>query len=165
MKDWAVVAAGRKKSQLTDSDSSSFESVIPTGDALTIDHNSYGTGWLAVSIPSKAVSAGDGFFRSDALFNLIHAYHRIFYEHRGTFHQFGYGHAGKVGPEFAPELTGEGRHRKIVELGSFDRHYSALLDGSAFRAVTARTAADPVCLLAHQSGMAGKLSELGRAGV
>jgi hypothetical protein len=107
--------------------------VIPTADALTIDHNSYGTGWLASLYPKQSRPAGDGFFRSDALFNLIHAYHRIFYEHRGTFHQLGYGHAGKVGPEFAPELTGDGRHRRIVSWELFDRHYSALLDGSVFR--------------------------------
>jgi hypothetical protein len=127
-----VVTSGRKKSQLR-IQILVLQSVIPTGDALTIDHNSYGTGWLASLYPKQSRSAGDGFFRSDALFNLIHAYHRIFYEHRGTFHQLGYGHAGKVGPEFAPELTGEGRHRKIASWELFDRHYSALLDGSAFQ--------------------------------
>jgi len=119
-----------------------LQSVIPTADALTIDHNSYGTGWLESLYPKQSRSAGDGFFRSDALFDLIHAYHRIFYEHRGTFHQLGYGHAGKVGPEFAPELTGEGRHRRIASWELFDRHYGALLDGSAFR--ESRRGAQPI---------------------
>jgi hypothetical protein len=128
----AVVTAGNRKSQLR-VQILVLKSVIPGADALTIDHNSYGTSWLASLYPRQARSVGDGFFRSDALFSLIHAYHRIFYEHRGTFHQLGYGHAGKVGPEFAPELAGEGRQRRIVNWELFDRHYSALLDGSAFR--------------------------------
>jgi hypothetical protein len=127
-----VAAAGRKKSQLR-VQIQVLQSVIPSADALTIDHNSYGTGWLAGLYPKQSHSAGNSFFRSDALFNLIHAYHRIFYEHRGTFHQLGYGHAGKVGPEFAPELAGEGRHRHITSWELFDRHYGALLDGTAFR--------------------------------
>lgn len=129
---WAAVTAGRKKSQLRIL-IQVRQATVPGADALTIDHNSYGTGWLAGLYPKKSRSAGDSFFRSDALFNLIHAYHRIFYEHRGTFHQLGYGHAGKVGPEFAPELTGEGRQKRIVSWELFDRHYAALLDGSAFR--------------------------------
>jgi hypothetical protein len=129
---WAVVSAGKKTSRLR-VQILVLQSVIPTTDALTIDHNSYGTGWLESLYPKQSRSGGDSFFGSDALFNLIHAYHRIFYEHRGTFHQLGYGHAGKVGPEFAPELTGEGRHKRIASWELFDRHYSALLDGSAFR--------------------------------
>ncbi|MEJ7607448.1 MAG: hypothetical protein WKF37_14575 [Bryobacteraceae bacterium] len=66
------------------------------------------------------------------MYRLIHAYHRIFYEHRATFHQLGYGHAGKVGPEFAPVLTGLGKDKQITSWDSFDKHYAALLDGSAF---------------------------------
>jgi hypothetical protein len=54
----------------------------------------------------------------------------------------GYGHAGKVGPELAPVLTGEGRQRRIVSWDLFDRHYSALLDGSAFR--ESRRGAQPI---------------------
>ena len=67
------------------------------------------------------------------LIDLIHAYHRIFYENRGTFHQLGYGHGGKVGPEFAPQLTGTGKQMHIASWDLFDRHYGPLLDGSAFR--------------------------------
>ena len=129
---WAVASAGRKKSQLR-VQILVLQAAIPNADALTIDHNSYGTGWLASLYPKQSRSAGHSFFRSDALFDLINAYHRIFYEHRGTFHQLGYGHAGKVGPEFAPELTGEGRHKRIASWELFDRHYNALLDGSAFQ--------------------------------
>ena len=90
--------------------------VIPTDDVLLMDHNSYGTSWLADDYPAISRKLGDGFFQSDEFFRLIHAYHRIFYEHRGIFHQLGYGHAGKVGPEFAPALEGSGRTTPRREL-------------------------------------------------
>ncbi len=109
-----------------------LQATIPEDDALTVDHNSYGTSWLAQLYPKLRQAQGEAFFRSDALFGLIHAYHRLFYEHRGAFHQLGYGHAGKVGPEFAPALTGLGREKHITSWELFDRHYASLLDGSAF---------------------------------
>lgn len=94
--------------------------VIPEEDVVTMDHNSYGSSW----IPER--------YQSDAFFARIHAYHRIFYEHRGVYHQLGYGHGGKVGPEFAPELEGSGRRKRVSSWSLFDRHYGPLLDGSAF---------------------------------
>lgn len=109
-----------------------LQAVIPDDDVLTVDHNSYGTSWLAQLYPKLSQAQGEAFFRSDALFGLIHAYHRLFYEHRGAFHQLGYGHAGKVGPEFAPTLMGVGREKHITSWELFDRHYAPLLDGSAF---------------------------------
>ncbi len=90
---------------------------VPDQDALDADHNSYGADWL-----------GQG----PELFGRLHAYHRIFYEHRGIFHQLGYGHAGRVAPEFAPQLEGWGRRRRIASWDLYDRHYGPLLDGSAF---------------------------------
>ncbi|MDX2032191.1 MAG: hypothetical protein SF339_16070 [Blastocatellia bacterium] len=109
-----------------------LQAAIPEDDPVIVDHNSYGTSWLAQLYPKLSRAQGDGFFRSDALFSLIHAYHRLFYEHRGAFHQLGYGHAGKVGPEFAPALAGVGREKKITSWELYDRHYGPLLDGSAF---------------------------------
>ena len=106
--------------------------VVPSDDAILIDHNSYGSSWLADDYPSISKKLGDGFFQSDEFFRLIHAYHRIFYEHRGIFHQLGYGHAGKVGPEFAPVLEGSGRQKHIANWSLYDRHYGPLFDGSAF---------------------------------
>lgn len=85
--------------------------VIPEEDAVTIDHNSYGL----LGPPERT-----------------HAWYRLFYEHRGTFHNLGYGHAGKVGPEFAPALEGSGRNKHIASWELYDRHYGPLLDGSAF---------------------------------
>jgi hypothetical protein len=102
--------------------------VVPAEDAVTLDNNSYGTSWLSAQYPQTLRSGGE-----DALIRLIHAYHRIFYDHRGTFHQLGYGHAGKVDPEFAPELTGVGKGKHVANWQLFDCHYGPLLDGSAFR--------------------------------
>jgi Domain of unknown function (DUF4091) len=105
---------------------------VPARDAVTIDHNSYGTSWFANQYPQFLKRAGPEFFESDAFFHLIHAYHRIFYEHRGVYHQLGYGHAGEVGPEFAPKLEGNGAEKHIIDWTLYDRHYGPLFDGSAF---------------------------------
>lgn len=108
-----------------------LSAIVPPEDALSIDHNTYGTQWLAGFYPSAA-RAESKFFASASFFRLIHDYHRLFYEHRGIFHQLGYGHGGKVGPEFAPALAGEGSKRHIASWELYDRHYGPLLDGSAF---------------------------------
>ncbi len=106
--------------------------VVPNEDAVAIDHNSYGTSWFASQYPELVRRAGPDFWTSDRFYHLIHAYHRIFYEHRGVFHQLGYGHAGKVGPEFAPVLEGSGKNLHVAGWTAYDQHYGPLLDGSAF---------------------------------
>ncbi len=103
---------------------------IPADDAVAIDHNSYGTSWFSSQYPKLALAPG--FYDSEQFYELIHAYHRLFYEHRGVFHQLGYGHGGKVGPEFAPRLEGSGKTRRIADWTAYDRHYGPLFDGSAF---------------------------------
>jgi len=108
--------------------------VIPSQESVTVDHNCYGTAFLAQQYPELRRKLGDSFFASKEFFGLIHAYHRIFYEHLGTFHQLGYGHGGKVGPEFAPALTGSGRMKRIADWDLYDKHYGPLLDGTAFSA-------------------------------
>ena len=105
---------------------------VPAEDAVAMDHNTYGTSWLATDYPSLAASVGPDFFTSDRYFELIHDYYRVFYDHRGVFHQLGYGHAGKVGPEFAPRLAGSGKNKHIADWTMYDRHFGPLLDGSAF---------------------------------
>jgi hypothetical protein len=97
-----------------------------------IDHNSYGTSWFASQYPALAKRFGPDFYLSDGFFGLIHAYHRIFDSHRGIYHQLGYGHGGKVGPEFAPRLEGSGKTKHIADWSLYDKHYGPLLDGSAF---------------------------------
>ena len=136
-------AAGRETLPI---ELSVIPAVVPQDDAVTLDNNSYGTSWLVGQYPktlahfresAEASPEGEGH-----LIDLIHAYHRIFYENRGTFHQLGYGHAGKVGPEFAPELAGTGKQRHVASWNLFDRHYGPLLDGSAFR--DSRRGAKPI---------------------
>jgi len=86
------------------------------------------------STEEEARARKRNFVESDQFFGLIHAYHRVFYEHRGIFHQLGYGHSGKVGPEFAPVLEGSGRAKHITSWSLYDRHYGPLFDGTAFSA-------------------------------
>jgi hypothetical protein len=105
---------------------------VPDQDAVLIDHNTYGTSWLADQYPQLRNRIGADFFTSPEFFHLIHSYHRLFYENRGIMHQLGYGHGGKVGPEFAPRLEGWGKNKHIGDWTLFDRHYGPLLDGSAF---------------------------------
>jgi hypothetical protein len=109
-----------------------MDSTIPAEDVVTMDHNSYGSSWIGDLYPEARERGGKEFYRSDAFFGLIHAYHRLFYEHRGVFHQLGYGHAGKVGPEYAPALEGAGRRRHVASWELYDRHYGPLFDGTAF---------------------------------
>jgi len=116
--------------------------VIPADDAVTIDHNSYGSSWLGDLYPKMRERLGERFYESDEFFALIHAYHRLFYEHRGAFHQLGYGHGGKVGPEFAPALEGTARRKHVASWSLFDRHYGPLFDGTAF--ARTRRGAQPI---------------------
>ncbi len=120
---------------------------VPAEDAVTLDNNSYGTSWMQDQYPKMLASLDDSASGpgEDALLRLIHDYHRIFYEHRGVFHQLGYGHAGKVGPEFAPVLSGTGRTRHVADWTLFDRHYGPLLDGSAF--ANTRRGARPIAYM------------------
>ncbi len=106
--------------------------VVPAEDVMAMDHNSYFDSWIAEQFPSRVRATPGNFSESDELFRLIHSYHRIFYEHHGVFHQLGYGHTGRVMPEFAPALEGEGRKKRVANWDLYDRHYGPLLDGTAF---------------------------------
>ena len=126
----AILKAGRRSVKLP-IELKVLRAIVPEQDVLTVDHNSYGSSWLGEQYPGL-VHSGSDFYTSDAFFHLIQSYHRIFYEHRGVYHQLGYGHAGKVGPEFAPALAGEGKNHRVVNWELYDRHYGPLFDGSAF---------------------------------
>ncbi len=120
----AILTAGKKQHSLP-VEVKVVPAVIPDEDVILMDHNSYGSSFLADLHENIKVPSDDSI-------RLIHLYHRIFYEHRGVYHQLGYGHGGKVIREFAPELTGSGRAKRIEDWSLYDRHYGPLFDGSAF---------------------------------
>ena len=97
---------------------------IPAQDVINMDSNSYGVGWLHQQYPKALADSGRA--QEDALYQLIHDYHRIFYENRGIYHQLAYGHAGYVDTGFAPELAGTGDQKHIVSWDRFDRLFGPL---------------------------------------
>lgn len=109
-----------------------LDAVTPAEDVVAIDHNSYGSSFVTQQYPALAKKQAGKFFLSDAFFGVIHDYHRVFYEHRGVFHELGYGHGGKMGVEFAPRLEGSGKTKRVADWTYYDKHYGPLLDGSAF---------------------------------
>jgi hypothetical protein len=105
---------------------------VPAEDAVTMDHNTYGTLGLATDSPSLSQRAGEAFFPSDRYFELSQSFHVVFYEIRGVFHQPGCGHSGKVAPEFAPRPAVTGKNKHIADWSLYDRHFGPLFDESAF---------------------------------
>lgn len=105
----------------------------PDDDPITADHNSYGTGFLSTQYPLLREKVGENWATSDEMFRLVQEYHKIHYEHRGTFHNLGYGHNGTVSEQYAPQLGGYGETRRPINWDLFDRHFGPLLDGSAFK--------------------------------
>ncbi|MBI4893242.1 MAG: DUF4091 domain-containing protein [Acidobacteria bacterium] len=134
-----VLEAGGQKSAVT-VEVRVLDARVPDKDAVVMDHNAYGTSWFGGQYPGLAKKPG--FYLSDDFFGLIHAYHRVYYEHRGVFHQLGYGHGGKVGEEFAPRLEGAGKNRHVADWTYYDKHYGPLFDGSAF--AKTRRGAQPI---------------------
>ena len=64
---------------------------VPEQDVVAIDHNSYGSSWIGDLYAKERERVGAGFFRSDAFFRLDSRVPSDFHEHRGVFHQLGYG--------------------------------------------------------------------------
>lgn len=109
---------------------------VPDEDAVTADGNCYGLGWVGGYFrmrADKVRQSGRDFNGSDEFFSAVHDTHRLFYEHRGLFHDLGYNHSGGVTSVFAPEIEGSGRSKRIKSWDYFDRHFGPLLDGSAFK--------------------------------
>jgi hypothetical protein len=106
--------------------------VLPDEPCITIDHNSYGARWLPGMYPGAF--AGDR--GADAAWSqsieLLHHYYRLVHEHRGTFHNLGYGHSGAFDPIYGPRAVGRGRDKTLVDWSLYDLHYGPLLDGTAF---------------------------------
>ncbi len=116
--------------------------VIPKADAIEADHNCYGLGFVNTCVepwPAE-VQKDHPWHDSPEFFSVIHAFHRMAFDHRCIFHQLGTNHVGGFSPEFNPEIAGSGRDIHVVSWKLFDAHYGPLCDGSAMqgcrRAVT-----------------------------
>ena len=126
-----------------------LEAVVPETPCVVIDHNSYGCRWLADYYPRalRGNRASEHYWHKSA--ELLQHYHRVVHEHRGTFHNLGYGHSGQFDPIYGPRAVGRGREKRLQDWDYFDRHYGPLLLGSAFRTAspglpTPRRPATPV---------------------
>lgn len=107
------------------------ETVYPDSDCVQMDYNSYGATFME-KYYADALPAKPGAKRDAAILKLIHKYHALVFEHRGLYHQLGFGHSGQVGRLFGPKLSGDGRDRHVSDWSLYDQHYGPLLDGSAF---------------------------------
>jgi hypothetical protein len=109
-----------------------LEATIPDQPCITMDHNSYGSRWLPGSYPKTFARAGSMARRWNLEIELLQHHYRVVHEHRGLFHNLGYGHSGAVDPIYGPRATGRGREKTLTGWELYDRHYGPLLDGSAF---------------------------------
>jgi hypothetical protein len=122
---------------------------IPDEPCVVMDYNSYGCRNLTEMYPKAFGRARRGEAHWNKCIEILHNYHRVVREHRGLFHNLGYGHAGSFDPIYGPRTEGSGRTKNIVDWDYYDRHYGPLFDGSAFSKAApggppARQAATPV---------------------
>ncbi len=109
-----------------------LDAALPDQPCITIDHNSYGARWLFGMYPRTFGAIGDAAQRWYIAIELLHHYYRLVHEHRGLFHNLGYGHSGAFDPIYGPRTEGQGREKALADWALYDRHYGPLLDGSAF---------------------------------
>jgi hypothetical protein len=102
-----------------------YDFELPDEATCTADINNYSR----VNYPGGP----DADVNCDDYIKVMHQYFRLAREHRAMFHLLPYSHAGSLSNGYAPVLSGRGRNRKIVDWTDFDRHWSDLLDGSAYR--------------------------------
>jgi hypothetical protein len=109
-----------------------LEATLPDQPCLTMDHNSYGARWLPGIYPRAFAGVQDGVSHWGQSIELLLHYYRLVHEHRGLFHNLGYGHSGAFDPVYGPRTAGRGRDKSLVDWALYDQHYGPLLDGSAF---------------------------------
>ncbi|HML46342.1 MAG TPA: DUF4091 domain-containing protein, partial [Clostridia bacterium] len=72
-------------------------------------------------------------YRDNSYVAVETAFYRMAREHRALFHNLPYRHSSAIPEGFAPELSGEGKTKKVESWDLFDRHFGPLLDGTAFK--------------------------------
>jgi hypothetical protein len=107
--------------------------IVPERPAVMLDHNSYGARWLFDAYPGVFARATGAAAKWEAAIALLQDHYRLVREHRGLYHNLGYGHSGAFDPIYGPRAVGQGRTKSLVDWGLYDRHYGPLFDGSAFR--------------------------------
>jgi hypothetical protein len=60
------------------------------------------------------------------------AFHRLAHAHRATLCILGYNQAGRVNPDYAPALAGNGKEMRVANWSAFDARHGRYFDGSAF---------------------------------
>jgi hypothetical protein len=109
-----------------------LKATISDQPCIVMDHNSYGSRWLPDLYPKAFAHVESAAQRWDLAIERLQHYYRLVHEHRGLFHNLGYGHSGEFDPIYGPHAVGRGREKKLVDWELYDRHYGPLLDGSAF---------------------------------
>ncbi len=111
---------------------------LPDRLNFTVDLNCYG-----------GVNAGWDAERGTPEYRALEiAYHRMAHLHRANLDVLGYSHNGRVEPDHAPGLAGEGARTRISDWSAWDAHFGPLLDGSAFRDLPRAGVAVPALYLA-----------------
>jgi len=123
--------------------------VIPDEPCVQMDHNSYGCRGCSSAYPKRFRGAKRPPKYWEKTIEVLHNRYRIFHEHRGLYHNLGYGHSGDADPIYRPETSGRGRDLAVTDWTLYDAHYGPLLDGSCFAAASPgmprpRRAAKPV---------------------
>jgi len=110
-----------------------LELVLPDEPVVQMDHNSYGCRGCSSAYPRLFRGAKKPPKYWQKTIDVLHNRYRIFHEHRGLYHNLGYGHSGDADPIYRPETSGRARELAITDWTLFDAHYGPLLDGSCFR--------------------------------
>jgi hypothetical protein len=105
---------------------------LPDQPCVTMDHNSYGCRWLPGIYPQTFAGTQNSKAFWETAIEVLQHHYRLVHEHRGLFHNLGYGHSGEFDPIYGPRAAGRGREKTLVDWALYDRHYGPLLDGTAF---------------------------------
>ena len=107
-----------------------YDAVLPDESRIIADLNCYAD---AISAHFPHLADNDKRYDDGSYFELETEFHRMAHSHRCLFHPLCYKHSGTVVESYAPALEGAGSFIHVKSWERFDRHFGALLDGSAFK--------------------------------